>query len=681
MKRFISFLLENYKHIITLILFLLAVFIILLIIPHQTRFKYEYQKGKPWLYETLIAPVDFPILKDNVELQKEKDSILKNAPLYYYRDKSKYERAHNNLLNDIENLKTTDTAFNKTSLINDCNNFLKILYFEPGIHKDNDSIFKSAEPKIIYISSDSTIEDYFNFRFKNILESKDLFIKLIEQKYPGFSQKLTNIDNYFYPNIEFDAQLTKQITQQLLNEISLTKGLVKKGEVIINKGEIISSEKYLILESLNKEFIRTSYNPYLIIGQFLTIALGLLMVFLFLYNFRQEILSHFTKTSFILSLIILFVFVAQKVNQWNANNIYLVPFTLLPIIIRSFYDSRLALFVHTITILIISYFLPNSFEFMFMQYMAGTTSVFVLINARRRGQLFLTAFLIFLTYSIIYFGISIVQTEDIHQIEWKNFTWFAINAIMLLSAYPLIYIFEKTFGFLSDVTLMELTDTNHPLLRMLAEKAPGTFQHSLQVANLSEEIIQKIGGNALLARVGALYHDIGKIELPHYFIENQHHIPNPHNELQVDKSLEIITGHVHYGMQIAKKHKLPKPIIEFIETHHGTSIIQYFYRTYKQEHPGEIVDKDMFRYKGNLPTTKETAVVMIVDSIEAASRSIKDFSDESLQKMIDNIINQKLEEQQLQQSPLTFKELRTIKEILIKRLKNIYHSRVMYPAD
>ncbi len=681
MKKFISFLLENYKRLITHLLFVISTFIILLIIPHQTRFKYEYQKGKPWLYDNLVAPFDFPILKDPKVYEKEKDSVAKHSPIYLLRNHEIIQSSLNLLKKDISKIAgTTDSLKNIFS--NEASLLLTQLYTQPGIISENDSTLKkNAKLSIVYIQSDSTISEYFGPIFLHPFEAKKIFTEKLKEHYPTLTQHIEQNNQYFQPNLFINEELTKQIRYQLISDIPTTRGMVQKGETIIAKGEIITSEKYLILESLRLEIVRTSYNPFLLIGQSLTIAFGLLMVFLFLYHFRQEILSHFTKTSFILSLIILFIFIAQKVYEWNSKSVYLIPFTLLPIIIRSFYDSRLALFVHTITILIISYFLPNSFEFMFMQYMAGTISVFVLINVRRRVQLFMAALVIFITYSVIFFGISIVQTENIYEIEWNNFTWFAINALMVLSAYPLIYIFEKLFGFLSDVTLMELSDINHPLLKLLAEKAPGTFQHSLQVANLSEEIIQKIGGNSLLARVGALFHDIGKIELPHYFIENQHHIPNPHKDLQIDKSIEIISGHVNYGVLLAKKYKLPKPIIEFIESHHGTSIMQYFYKTYKLEHPGEQINVDMFRYKGNPPSTKETAIVMIVDAVEAASRSLKDITEESLQKLIDTIIEQKLNEKQLDMAPITLKELSTIKEILKKRLKNIYHIRISYPND
>ncbi len=679
MKALFSFIIGNYKRGVIGILFIICIFLILLIIPHQTRFKYEYRKGEPWKYETLISPIDFPILKTKSEIEHEKDSIISNSPLYYQYDENVYKSIIQLIKSDLN-----DTLINDSTNIN--NHFAIIssiiyeIYHNPGIIDEKDSlIFQNDIIKTIYLQTDSSTEEYLNLSFINPSKAKEKFTQLLKAKSNSILPFLKNIDNYFKPNVFPNLQLTNQIRNQQIENISTTRGLVQKGDKIIHTGEIISNEKFIVLESLQYETIKSTYNPYLIIGQFLTVALGIIMIFLFLYHFRRDILSHFTKTSFILSLMILFILLAEKVAEWKAVNIYLVPFTLIPIIIRSFYDSRIALFVFNITILIISYFLPNSFEFLFMQFMAGNTAIFALANVRRRGQLFMAAFLIFVTYSIIYFGIAIVQSENIQQIDFNTFAWIGGNALMILSSYPLIYLFEKLFGFLSDVTLMELSDTNQPLLRMLAEKAPGTFQHSLQVANLSEEIILKIGGNPLLVRCGALYHDIGKMALPHYFTENQHHIPNPHKDLQIDKSIEIIAGHVKYGVDLAKKHKLPKPIIEFIETHHGTSTMLYFYRTYKNEHPGEIVNQDIFKYKGHIPSTKETAIVMLADSIEAASHSLKDFSDESLQKTIDLIIENKFNEHQLDNAPLTFQEITLAKEIFKKRLINIYHNRVVYP--
>lgn len=675
MKKFLNFIIDNVKNILVLLLFVLTTFIIVWIIPDQTKFKYEYRKGEPWKYNSLFAPFDFPINKTPYEINKEKDSIQQNAPVFVLYDHQVYK----NTLNYIkERIKDTIIIYNNVpqSLYYLISNEITQLYYKPGIINPKDTLICNTKNiKLVYIKNDTAINEYLNISFLTPEKADIQFSEFIS----SLNIKIPQYKHLFKPNIIINKLLTNQYQNQLIQTISSTKSMIEKGSKIIANGEIVSKEKYQILESFKTAYLKNTYNPYLIVGQILVVSLGLFMIFLFLYNFRKDILMHFTKTSFILSLIIIFVLAAKLINNWKDVSIYLFPFTLLPIIIRSFYDTRLALFVHNITMLIIAYFLPNSFEFLFMQFMAGITAIFVLANVRRRGQLFLAAFFILLSYSIIYFGISIIQTQDISEIKLSDFAWFGGNALMILSAYPLIYLFEKLFGFLSDVTLMELADVNTPLLRLLAEKAPGTFQHSIQVANLSEEIINRIGGNFLLARVGSLYHDIGKIGLPHYFIENQHHMPNPHKDLLVDKSIEIISGHVKYGVELAKKYNIPQPIIDFIESHHGTSTMQYFYKSYLKEHPTEKIDINQFRYKGKIPETKETAVVMLVDSIEAASHTLKDFSEEAIEKMINTIIDNKINEHQLDNAPITFKDISIIKNILIKRLKNIYHIRIEYP--
>jgi len=323
--------------------------------------------------------------------------------------------------------------------------------------------------------------------------------------------------------------------------------------------------------------------------------------------------------------------------------------------------------------------MPNSFEFIFLQIIAGMVAIFSLANVKRRGQLFMAAVFIFLAYCIVYLGIAVVQEGSFENIRWRNLSWFAGNGIMILAAYPLIYIFEKIFGFLSDVTLMELADTNQPLLRNLAEKAPGTFQHSMQVANLAEEVIYKIGGNSLLIRAGALYHDIGKMSLPHFFIENQSPGLNPHDEIDLEKSAEIITGHVQYGIETARKHQLPEQVIDFIRSHHGNTKVQYFYKTFIKKFPNSEIDLQKFTYKGQPPTTKETAVLMMADAIEASARTLKSYSEQSINELVESIINYQMAEKQFDNASITLREIFEAKEIFKKKLKNIYHSRIEYP--
>jgi hypothetical protein len=353
----------------------------------------------------------------------------------------------------------------------------------------------------------------------------------------------------------------------------------------------------------------------------------------------------------------------------------------VPIIIKTFYDSRLALFIHIITVLLVGFFAPNGFEFIFLNFIAGIVAIFSLTNIYRRGKLFLTAALVFLTYSFVYFGLAITQEGNFTNIELHNFIYFAINGGFVLLAYPLIYIFEKAFGFLSDLTLMELSDTNSKLLRLLAEKAPGTFQHSIQVANLAEEAIYKIGGNALLVRTGALYHDIGKMANPAYFVENQRAGFNPHEMHEYDESANIIISHVKDGVELAKKHSLPEPLIDFIRTHHGTTRVQYFYRSYMNKFPDKEVDSKKFTYPGPKPYSKETAALMMADSVEAASRSLPDISEEKINNLVDSIINHQMQDGQFDNANITFKDIATIKGIFKQKLANIYHARIEYPEE
>ena len=366
-------------------------------------------------------------------------------------------------------------------------------------------------------------------------------------------------------------------------------------------------------------------------------------------------------------------------NGSQSFSIYLLPFCILPIIIRAFYDTRIALFTHLVTVLIVSFMAPDRFEFTFIQLLGGMVAIFSIVNMRNRSQIFISSGVIFLTYSIAFIAITIIQEGGSDAILLTDFAWFGISALLTLFSYPLIFVFEKLFGFISDVSLLELSDTNGKLLRELASRAPGTFQHSLQVANLAEEAIYNIGGNALLVRTGALYHDIGKMEMPMYFIENQANGMNPHDEMSFDESAAIIISHVIKGIEIAKRNNLPEQIIDFIRTHHGTSITGYFYRSFQNAYPEEKIDESKFHYPGPIPFSKETAVLMMADSVEAASRSLKKYDAESIDALVEKIINTQIEQNQYANSDITFKDINTLKKIFKKKLMNVYHVRVEYP--
>ena len=522
---------------------------------------------------------------------------------------------------------------------------------------------------------------------KNVLAipTADDYIFSTVSKYTTLDkqQLFESLENAIAHNVFYDDSITRKVLDQSLENISPTKGSIAQGQTIITKGEIVSPEKYEILQSLKMEYEAQSGGTtnyiFMLIGQSLIVFSCLIVLLVFMWLFRRDLFLDNTRITFILFLVVLSIVIVHFALKIERVSIYMLPFCILPIIVRSFYDTRMALFTHLVTVLMCSFLAPNRFEFAFIQIVAGIVAIFSIVNMRNRSQVFVAAGIIFVAYSISYLGITVTQEGRPDTLDWLNFAWFAVSAMVTLFSYPLIFVFEKMFGFISDVSMLELSDTNSPLLRELASKAPGTFQHSLQVANLAEEAIYKIGGNPLLVRCGALYHDIGKMEMPMYFIENQVTGVNPHEEMSFDESASIIISHVIRGIEIAKEHNIPDIIIDFIRTHHGTTMTGYFYRSYKKSHPDEEVDEDMFRYPGPIPFSKETAVLMMADSVEAASRSLKVYDYESVDQLVENIIESQIEQDQFVNSDITFRDITTIKKIFKKKLMNIYHVRVEYP--
>ncbi|MCK4922427.1 MAG: HDIG domain-containing protein, partial [Bacteroidales bacterium] len=485
------------------------------------------------------------------------------------------------------------------------------------------------------------------------------------------------------PNLFYDDETSELIKNSYESELNLTYGMVQAGEKIIGLGEPVNEETFRILQSLKQEY---ETNPdvqrnmtIIIVGQVLLASFVFLVFYLFLTGFRQEVLANGKKTFLLIFLLTIMAYLASLAIKSENLNIYVVPFVLLPIIIKTFYDSRLALFVHILTILVIGFWAPNGFEFVFMNFIAGVVVIFTLRSVYKRGILFVTSILTLLTYSLVYAGMGVIQEGRIGALNWQMFAWFSGNALLVLTSYPLIYIFEKIFGFLSDATLVELSDTNQKLLRQLAEKAPGTFQHSLQVANLAEEAARVIGADPLLVRAGALYHDIGKKVDPEFFIENIQSGFNPHDRLEFEESAERIIGHVSKGVEIGRKKNLPKVIIDFIQTHHGTTTVQYFYKSYLKKYPDTEVDGRKFTYPGPRPESREQSILMMADSIEAASRSMKEVNKEIIEELVEKIIGYQQSENQFDLSDLTLKEITTIKELFKKRLQTIYHTRIEYP--
>jgi putative nucleotidyltransferase with HDIG domain len=701
MSNFSDSISKNSKRIYIVILFVLAAGICVYLFPSKGKFKYEYQKGAPWQHDDLIAPFDFAIYKSNNELKMARDSVLRHYRPYFKLNVEVGAQQINKFVLDFPlrndeaeqileklypkyNIPDTLAAF----LLNYGKNLLNFIY-EKGVVDFAEVLDKTSKGSTIVILKDGIAE---NRDVEEVFTQKIAYgyiSKKLQKDFPEHPELITLVENiklydFVAQNLKYDEETSLKVRDDLLNNISLKRGMVQAGERIISRGDLVLDENFRMLESLKREYQNilgsSTFLRWLFLGHVIVVLFAFLVLYLFLYHFRKEILDSMQKTLFILMMVLLMFISASLVVRFNQVSIYLVPFVMLPIIIHAFYDSRLAYYIHIVTIMIIGFLAPNSFEFIFLQFLAGAISIFSLTQLHRRGQLFAAVGYIILTYVVAYTALAIMQEGSILKVNYYYYLWFVGNGLLLLISYPLIFIFEKLFGFLSDVTLMELSDTNHPALRELAEKAPGTFHHVIQVSNLAEAATRKIGGNALLIRVGAMYHDIGKTGAPGFFVENQSG-NNPHDGLKYEKSAEMIIQHVHYGAELARKYKLPKPVIDFIFTHHGTGLVKYFYTKKANENEGTVPDISQFTYPGPAPFTKETAVLMMADSVEAASRTLKEYNKNTIDELVEKIINNQIEDNQFEEADITFKEISMVKEVFKQKLMNIYHARIEYPEQ
>jgi len=704
MTFFFNWIIKNTTSVYTFFLFLISLFIVLFLFPTEAKFKYEFQKGQPWMHKDLVAPFDFGIKKMKNEIDEEKEKIKENfAPYFNLKEeveqkqiellKTKYKKAidelqlKNNKKITNYNIDSINIYFKKTVKV------LEKIYKAGLLDYSEDYLIENHIPISINIVKNKIAE---NIDYKNVYTLKSayaFFISELDNYRYNNAENVNlvpitdlNVNAFLHPNLFYDINTSEKILTEQLNNISLTRGMVQEGERIIYKGEVVDNDKYRTLESLRSIFLSsqrdTTANYYiLIVGHLIIILFAFLIVYLFMNIYRKEVLHSIKKTLFVLLMMVTAIFLSKIVYEIEVLSIYVIPFAIFPIIINTFFDSRLALYVHFITILLAAFFAPNSFEFVLLQFNTGVVATIGLKKLQNRSQFLGSSILAILTYSFVYLGIAINQEGNIQSIEWINFAWFLANGILLLLSYPLVYAFERIFKFVSDVTLMEISDTNQTLLKELSEKAPGTFQHSMQVANLAEEAIRHINGNALLVRAGALYHDIGKLSNPLYYTENQISGRNPHDNLGYIESAEIIINHVLAGVEMAKKAKLPKQIIDFIQTHHGTTKTQYFYRLYKKENPKKINIDKMFTYPGVRPFSKETAILMMADAIEAASKSIKDITTDKINNLVDSIIDFQINEKQFNEADITFLEISEVKKIFKEKLQNIYHARIEYPKE
>ena len=670
-------------------IFVITAIVLYFALPQEGRFRYEFQKGRPWMHATLIAPYNFAIMKSDEVIREERDSLLQSlTPFFHFQDSVGKRQivALSSKIDEITFKENTEILYSRVVKNKVLTIFDKI--YNSGILEQDISNYQPLAGKSsLRIIKNNLAERVLTeqlYSLKTAYTEAYARLDLLKKSDPDYKIIIDKLhpEDFLSVNLSFDSEKTNAEKQKILDNLATTNGMVQEGERIVSQGDVVSPQTYIILESLKSTYekSRGNFTKYylIIVGKMIFISMLLLTLFLFIYHIRRKLLNSKRDVTFTLMMMLMMIIFCRIIVSANNVSVYIVPFAALALIIRTFLDARLAIFVNTITALIVGFMVPNGYEFLLLSIPAGSIAVISQNKLQRRDQLLLTSLIIFFVYVFTYIGISLIQEASFAGIDLTIIKWFAINAALTLITYLVVFVIEKSFGFVSDVTLIELSYSNQKLLRKLAEEAPGTFQHSLQVANLAEEAVLRLGGNPLLVRAGALYHDIGKLTDPQYFIENQALGINPHDQLSFEESAKIIMEHVSRGVDLARKHKIPEQIIDFIKTHHGTTKTSYFFIESNNQNNQET-EVSRFTYPGPLPSTRETVVVMLADSIEAASRSLEKKDNESLKNLIDKIFQQKIEAGQLDYAPLTFNDITLLKEIFLKKLHNIYHVRINYP--
>ena len=676
---------KGFSRIFRILLFIFSAFLIIYFFPKSGKFKYSFENGRPWQSENLYAPFDFAIKKTNEEINDEINIAKINTPLFFEVDTTFINKS-SDLLDERLSELNNDSLFNVYSdseLVNIKTNSLKIIneVYSIGLIEENYDFKESQQVSLLLnnkvvnsTSYDKLIkpENLITFINNRIIE---LNIELYK------SQIISLVFDVITPNIIYNKILSDESINEVTINISPNRGFVEKETLIISKGEIVEGEKLIILESLKNEYEVNSSSfsdLYLIISAYsLLVILSLLMIVLFIRKFERNIYENNNKIAFVYFNITLIILITTWVIDVNSNYVYIIPLCIIPLLFKAFFDSRIAFFIHSVTIMLLGFIVPNSYEFIFLNIIAGVVTILTSDNIYKRANLFIAVAQITLVYMLAYFSFYVIHEGNIENLQLNNFALFILCGLLTLFIYPLIYIYEKLFSLVSDVSLLELSDTNSNLLKELSNKAPGTFHHSLNVANLAEACANEINANALLSRVGALHHDVGKIKNPSYFTENQLSEQNLHNKLSAYESVNIIKQHVSDGVKLAKSAGIPERIIEFIKTHHGTNLISYFYN--KELEISKDVKRDDFCYNGPKPFSVEMAIVMMCDSVEAATKSLDKPTNEKIDSFVENIIDKQIENEQFVNCELTFKNISTIKSVLKDKLKNIYHVRVEYP--
>ena len=644
-------------------------------LPRNEAQLLKYDVGKPWMYSSFIAKFDFPIYKTESALQEEKDSLKKSfEPYFYYnsnveneqisRFKKKFEKGMPDIpASDIKVIVAHLHEFYKKGIVS---------------APDYSRVFTDSTSRIRIIREKTARSTISSGVLSTMAAYERLFVdKELAQHRPALQR--CNLNEFIVPNIIYDKNLSESELNDILSSLPIASGMVMSGQKIIGKGEIVDEHVYRILNSFEKEMERrnTSSNEMknVLYGQIMFVAIILILFTIYLGSFRRE---YFGKTNTALMLyaqILIFPILVYLMVKYNFLSVYMLPFAMTPILTRVFMDSRTAFVVHTTMVLLCSAALKYQYDFIIIQLVAGMVAIYSVNELSKRAQIFSTAIYVTVSSSLVYIALQLMQNNSI---DWGMFAMFAISGVFILFTYPLMYLIEKTFGFTSNVTLIELSNTNNEILRRLSEIAPGTFQHSVTVGNLAAAIADKIGAKALLVRTGAMYHDIGKMSNPVFFTENQAGV-NPHEKISDLESAQIIISHVTEGVKMAEQINLPSVIKSFITTHHGSGMAKYFYINYKNAHPDEEVDESKFTYPGPDPFTKEQAILAMADTVEAASRSLPDYTEESISNLVNRLIDTQLKDGRFKNCPITFLDIENAKMVLIEKLKSIYHTRISYP--
>ncbi|HKM44941.1 MAG TPA: HDIG domain-containing protein [Dysgonamonadaceae bacterium] len=663
------------------LIFILATLLITYVFPRQGKFKYSFNEGRPWRYGLLTAPFDFPIFKSQQQLQQDQDSILVFYEPYYKIDKA----AETEAIAEFDADSNLDPSLSKLErrYIGYIRNSLLEIYKKGIINSAEYDKIAATKKKTLRLREDKEAKTRDLESFYTIKSAYEEIVTNAPSSLEVNVLKAAGINNYLQENIVYDVVTSDKAKNEFIQQVSPTLGMVQAGERIIGEGEIVDHNVYNILSSLKKvsqdRTGASGRSNWIILGEFMLVSILMGSFFMYLRFFRINEYRNRKHVTFMVLLITFFVILTAINVSYNFFNVYIIPFAIVTILIRTFIDSRTALFGSLITVLICTLMVSFAFEFMILQMTIIMICIFNLKELTERSQLIRSSFIILGSYIIVYIGLVLAQEGDITKISWETLIYFLINFIFITFSYLLVYMVEKSFGFISGVSMVELANINKPILRKLSEEAPGTFQHSMQVSNLAAAAAVEIGANPSLVRTGALYHDIGKLENPAFFTENQSPGMNPHAGLPFEESARIIIDHVRLGVRMGHKEGLPQQIIDFIATHHGTSTPKYFYNSWKNANPGKEIDSAAFSYPGPNPFSKETAILMMADTVEAASRSLQEYTEESIRKLVTKLIDSQMQEGLFQKAPITFREVDMIKELFIEKLQTIYHSRIVYP--